>query len=91
MKQKIMIFVLVLAATLSLLCGCASWERAKKTVSSDISGGVQRTLTVYDYNGQEIRSWTGKMDVSNENERTMFDLDGKRTIIRGGIIVIQED
>lgn len=90
MKRAICI-VVVLAAILMMLSGCASWQRNKKSFVSDISGGLHRTLTVYDYNGNEIRSWTGKIDVDNMEDRTVFDMDGKRTVIRGGIIIIQED
>lgn len=90
MKRAICI-VVVLAAILMMLSGCASWQRSKKSFVSDISGGLHRTLTVYDYNGNEIRSWTGKIDVDNMEDRTVFDMDGKRTVIRGGIIIIQED
>lgn len=90
MKRMICAAIMIVAF-ISILSGCASWERGMKSISSDLSGGVNRTLTVYDYNGEAIQTWTGKMDVSNENDRTMFDMDGKRTIIRGGIIVVQEN
>lgn len=90
MKRMICAAIMIVVF-ISMLSGCASWERGMKSISSDLSGGVNRTLTVYDYNGEAIQTWTGKMDVSNENDRTMFDMDGKRTIIRGGIIVVQEN
>ena len=89
--KRILCVAIMIVAFISILSGCASWEREMKSISSDLSGGVNRTLTVYDYNGEAIQTWTGKMDVSNENDRTMFDMDGKRTIIRGGIIVVQEN
>ena len=89
--KRVICIVVVLAAILMMLSGCAGWQRTKKSFASDISGGLHRTLTVYDYNGNEIRSWTGKIDVDNMEDRTVFDMDGKRTVIRGGIIIIQED
>ena len=73
------------------LSGCAGISRGLKSLGSDISGGLQRTVTVYDYNGNEVKSWSGKIDADNMEDRTVFDLDGKRTIIRGGIVIIQED
>lgn len=90
MKKKIIAIILVLITVLSL-AGCASWQREMKTISSDLGGGLNRTVTVYDYNGNPIQSWTGKIDLSESDNETWFDLDGKRTIIQGGIIIIQEN
>ena len=90
MKKRIIAMILVLITVLSL-AGCASWQREMKTISSDLGGGLNRTVTVYDYNGNPIQSWTGKIDISESDNETWFDLNGKRTIIQGGIIIIQED
>ena len=90
MKKKIIAMILVLITILSLT-GCTSMHRDMKTISSDWGGGLNRTVTVYDYNGNPIQSWTGKIDISESDNETWFDLDGKRTIIQGGIIIIQEN
>ena len=90
MKKKIIAMILVLITILSL-AGCTSMQRDMKTISSDWGGGLNRTVTVYDYNGNPIQSWTGKIDISESDNETWFDLDGKRTIIQGGIIIIQEN
>ena len=42
-----------------------SGKRAVKTERSNLSGGINRTVTVYDYNGNRINSWTGTFDVTN--------------------------
>ena len=63
MKKKIIAMILVLITILSLT-GCASMQRDMKTISSDWGGGLNRTVTVYDYNGNPIQSWTGKIDIS---------------------------
>ena len=88
MKKKIIAMILVLITILSLT-GCASMQRDMKTISSDWGGGLNRTVTVYDYNGNPIQSWTGKIDLSESDNETWFDLDGKRNIIQGGIIIVQ--
>ena len=49
MKKKIIAMILVLITILSLT-GCASMQRDMKTISSDWGGGLNRTVTVYDYN-----------------------------------------
>ena len=95
MKKKVIRFsavVLVIIAILAFTGGCASWEREWKTVFSDFSGGLDRTVTVYDYNGNEIKSWTGKFDISeSENEIFFDDANGKRVIIHGGIVICEEN
>ena len=73
MKKKIIAMILVLITILSL-AGCASMQRDMKTISSDWSGGLNRTVTVYDYNGNPIQSWTGKIDLSESDNETWFDL-----------------
>lgn len=73
------------------LGGCASCDRMGKSISSDMGGGLHRTVTLYDYNGQKIQEWSGKFDVTEDDQEVSFDLDGKRTIVQGGIVVVQED
>lgn len=74
------------------LTGCASWERGWKSTVSDFNGGLDRTVTVYDYNGEEIKSWSGKFDISqSENEVYFDDQNGKRVIIHGGIVISEEN
>lgn len=91
MKKKIIAVILVLVICAMALAGCASWNRELKSFTSDLSGGLDRTITVYDYNGNEIHSWTGKIDISESENEVFFDLDGKRTVVHGGIVIIQEN
>lgn len=57
---------------------------------SNLSGGINRTVTIYDYNGNQINSWTGTFDVTNSEYETYFDIDGKRVVIHGGIVINEE-
>lgn len=68
-----------------------SGQRAFKTQESNLGGGIERTVTVYSYDGDEIKSWTGKFDVTENDQETYFDIDGKRVIIQGGIIINEEN
>ena len=90
MKKKIAVFALLAAMVLSL-AGCASWNRELKSFKSDISGGLNRTVTVYSYDGDILGQWSGKFDVSESASETYFDVNGKRVIIQGGIIVNEEN
>lgn len=85
--------IIIFAACMGLvsLFGTSTVQRALKSVSSDFDGGLDRTVTVYDYNGNEIRSWSGKFDVSESEEEVYFDDEnGKRVIIHRGIVINEE-
>lgn len=74
------------------LYGCASCSRNMKTINSDVNGGIERTVTLYDYNGKEIKSWHGKFDIQENDQEIFFDDEqGKRVIIQGGIVMSEED
>lgn len=73
------------------LAGCSSFSRSLKSATSDISGGLNRTVTLYDNAGNEIKSWHGKIDLESNDQEVFFDLNGKRVIIQGGIVVSEED
>ena len=73
------------------LAGCSSCSRSVKSISSDIDGGLDRTVTLYDNTGNEIKSWHGKIDIESNDQEVFFDLNGKRVIIQGGVVVSEED
>lgn len=84
-------------ATIAICAGIIWWgftsesgKRAMKEQQSDLNGGLERTVTLYSYNGDKIESWSGKFDVSSSETETYFDIDGKRVIIHGGIVVNEE-
>lgn len=90
MKKKIAVFALLATMVLSL-AGCASLSREVKSFESDISGGLNRTVTVYSYDGDILGQWSGKFDVSESESETYFDVNGKRVIIHGGIVINEEN
>ncbi|MCB7306158.1 hypothetical protein NE683_12205 [Bariatricus massiliensis] len=90
---------LVVAA---LICGGLAWwlynteggKRAIKDTQSNISGGIERTVTVYDFDGDVLQQYTGKFDVSYDSERIKFDDEkGKRHVIyyTTGTVIIDEN
>lgn len=87
-KRAVLITVILVSG---LLGGCSSCSRMGKSIGSDFGGGLNRTVTLYDYSGEEIRSWSGKFDVSESENEVYFDTqEGKRIIIHGGIVVNEE-
>ena len=88
--KKMIVGIVSIAMALSV-AGCASTSRGVKSTISDFTGGLDRTVTVYDYNGEAIKSWTGRFDVSESENEVYFDLNGKRIIIHGGIVINEEN
>ncbi len=82
--------IIILAGFLFYFNGTESGKRALKSEMSNLHGGIERTVTVYDYNGNQINSWTGTFDVTASEHETYFDIDGKRVVIHGGIVINEE-
>ena len=74
-----------------LMNNTAGGQRAIKTQESNFNGGLERTVTVYSYDGDILGEWSGKFDVTENDQETFFDVDGKRVIIQGGIIINEEN
>ena len=88
--KRIIAGTLTFVLLVGSLCGCAGFQRGMKTIGSDITGGLDRTVTVYSYNGEKLGEWSGKFDVSSSEQETFFDINGKRVIIQNGIIINEE-
>lgn len=87
----IFIVLLVVAVVLPSIIGNERLHRSWKTLTSQYTGGLNRTVSVYSYDGDLIQSWTGKFDVERTEAGVLFDVDGKRVGIQGGIIINEED
>lgn len=88
--KKVIFVAVILALACVMLSGCESWSRGMKSIASDFTGGLHRTVSVYSYDGDLIQSWSGKFDVSDSENEVYFDLNGKRIIIQGGIVINEE-
>lgn len=85
------IIILTIFAVL-LLSGCASLERMTKDVKSDFGGGLERTLTVYNANGDVLKTYRGKIDLeSTEGGIVKFDLNGKRIMYYNCYVEVIEE
>lgn len=93
MKRKVFKIIagILLLASLFAFGGCASCSRDLKSCSSDISGGLYRTVNVYSLDGKLLATYEGKIDIDdNANGSVMFDLDGKRYVYYHAIVEIIE-
>lgn len=72
-----------------------SGRRALKDQQSNLQGGIERTVSVYDVNGDLIKEYSGKFDIETDrNSYILFDdEEGKRHVIyyTTGTIVIDEN
>lgn len=92
---------IILASAIAV--GCFWWlystqsgARARKTFVSEVSGGLNRVVHVYDMEGDLIAEYNGKFDVDESATdgitKIKFDMDGKRHIIYSstGTVIIDE-
>lgn len=69
----------------------AGFQRELKDWRSEHNGGIERVVTAYSYTGEELGQWEGKFDISEQSDEIKFDMEnGKRVIIRGGIVISEE-
>ena len=83
-NTRIILAVLVLFAViiLSIIFNQASTRRWFRDIQSEFANGIDRTINVYDMNGDIIKTYDGKFDVEIENQKIKFDdANGKRHII----------
>ena len=93
--KKIAALVAV-AVGVCTLTGCASCKRFFKNMDSEWGNGLHRTVDVYDVNGDKIKEYSGKFDITFDDDtgRLLFDDEnGKRHIIFPGTstVVIDEE
>lgn len=97
--MKTFIKFIIGAVLLVAVISCESFERNIKDIQSDCGGGLNRRVTVYDYQGNAIKSWEGQFDTQMGDssgvpyvkfDRT--DSTGRkvRVLVQGGIIINEE-
>ena len=90
MEKRIIATTLTCMLLIGSLCGCAGFQHGMKSIGSNIAGGLDRTVTVYSYDGKKLGECSGKFDVSSSKQETFFDINGKRVILQNGIIINEE-
>ena len=71
-----------------------SGKRSLKSRESNIDGGIERTVTVYNIDGEIIQQYSGKFDVDADEKRIIFDDENnKRHMIywTTGTVIIDEN
>lgn len=99
MKDKTYSLLIYLLLAMLILClvslGIIFYIESQEQVNKNkLEKTPCRTVTVYDYNGQEIESWSGKFDVylKKPTNSVYFNTEeGKRVFINGGIIICEDN
>lgn len=102
-SKTVTLAIIVLIISVALFFGMrwyynstASGSRAMKDQQSNLENGLERTVTVYNINGEEIWNYTGKIDLTYDGDGSIYYDDaqtGKRTIIYNptGITIVEEN
>ena len=79
---SIALIVIVFGGMLFYYNATASGKRAFKSQKSELENGIERVVTVYDMEGDVIKVYDGKFDITYDNDRILFDDEqGKRHVI----------
>lgn len=102
--SKIITVTVEIVLMIALIGGCAvyntrteSGKRHIKTWQSETTGGIDRTVTVYDISGKEVAKYHGRFDIEESSQegvvKIKFDCNGKRHIIyaQTGTVLIDEN
>ena len=88
--KRISIAIVIAVIVLIGLFTNMKWKRNIKNFKAE-TVGLNRVVSVYDYNGGLIRQWEGRILVDGNGERTKLTTsDAKTFIIDGGIVIIEE-
>ena len=94
MKDIFLALAIAAVACLAMV-SCTNQQEQKVADNTNVAlvKKYKHTVTVYDYNGNEIKSWSVKNDVrqyQSTGNSIHFDTeDGKRVRINGGIIICE--
>ena len=94
MKNKKIVALVAFALCSCTLTGCASFQRSLKSWDSNMQNGLQRSIEVYDINGEKIKEYSGKFDYEFDDKtgRILFDDENnKRHVIFPGTSTILID
>ena len=87
----VLIVVILVLGLLVLMFSGAGFQRTLKSFKSNYTGGLYRTVSVYDYNGNLLREYGPAMiDISESENETFFDYNGQRIVIHNAIVIVEE-
>lgn len=80
--ELVVLSVLLVIIVLAVVLNRAAWLRGFRDMTSSLGNGADRTVTVYDAEGNVVKTYDGRFDVEIEDRKIKFDeQDGTRHII----------
>lgn len=93
-RSSVLIVIVTVALVIGLLIlmfSGAGFQRTLKSFKSNYTGGLYRTVSVYDYSGNLLREYGPAMiDISESENETFFDYNGQRIVIHNAIVIVEE-
>lgn len=93
-RSSVLVVIIVVTLVIGLLVfmfNGAGFQRTLKSFKSNYTGGLYRTVSVYDYNGNLLREYGPAMiDISESENETFFDYNGQRIVIHNAIVIVEE-
>lgn len=93
-RSSTLVVIIIVALVIGLLVfmfNGAGFQRTLKSFKSNYTGGLYRTVSVYDYNGNLLREYGPAMiDISESENETFFDYNGQRIVIHNAIVIVEE-
>ena len=80
--KKIIVITISVSVLIVSMAACSSFNRKIKDTTSDFGGGLNRTI---------IKTYEGKCDIEESENKVLFDINGKRTIIYNAIVIAEEN
>lgn len=69
----------------------SSTQRTLKDIQSEYTGGLNRIVNVYSYDGKKIATYEGKIDVAERADGTVkFQIKGKRYMYYNALVEVIE-
>lgn len=91
-QRFVIIFAICAMLGLYMIFNTGSMNIWKKNMQADIGAGLNRTVTVYTNTGVPIKTWTGKIDLADDEHVINMLINGnRRVIIQGGITIVEEN
>ncbi len=93
---KVLAVIIAILVAIMLAAGFiffmrSSTQRQIKDIQSEYTGGLNRHLVVYSYDGKKIAEYDGKIDIAERDSGVVkFQLKGKRYMYYNALVEVIE-
>ena len=93
---KVLAVIIAILVAIMVVAGIifftrSSTQRQIKDIQSEYTGGLNRHINVYSYNGDKLAEYDGRIDIAERDDGVVkFQLKGKRYIYYNAIVEVIE-